>query len=847
MTKKGVNMKICRKFESIKEIKEGYLVELDKAYMKICFVTNSIIRMKVSFDGIENADKKEGSYILNLTAWEDRLDDFLDGKREHVQPVVSEKTETDSEVIIKAGGNKLVIEKDPLNVRIEDSAGDIVYEGVKGNPFVKDANNRVVSYTRMKEDDCFYGFGEKTGPINKNKDFLRQRATDSWAYDPEKCDTMYKHIPFYVRLDRETGKAAGFYYNNFYESVFNMGKEKCNYWPRYTYFQADGGDLDLFVFVGPSISCILDDYTHLTGRPVLLPKRALGYQGSSMYYSELEKDSDKALIEFVETVRKKGFPIDGFHLSSGYTSYDNKRCVFTWNKERFPDPKAYFGRMNELGAQNVPNVKPGILLMHPEYKAFEKEGAFVKDSEDDSKPAVGAWWGGPGSFWDFTNAKARDLWKKYLTDTVIDIGTNSIWDDNCEYDSLLDHECKCDYDGEGGTIGEFKPIMCTIMSKLACDAVKEHDENARPYVVCRSGSSGIQKYAQNWVGDNYTSWRTIKHNIPTLLGVGLSGQPNTGCDIGGFAGPAPEEELFVRWVQHGVFQPRFSIHSASSDNTVTEPWMYSRQTDRIRNAILLRYRMLPHFYSLEYEAHTTGAPIMRPLVYEFQSDENTYEENYEFMLGKDLLVANVLEKGQIVKDVYLPAGTRWYDMENNYKCYEGGQVISIPVNINSIPRFLREGAILPCALNQPLNAERDPVTHLGLTIIPYTDGEEHISEYVYYDDDGISNDYEKGVYRKTQITMSGKGVINISFKGEGNYKDNIAKVAATIVYKEKAPLWISFEDNKLTHILDREKFEVSDNCWYYSETLRAAIVKFDNPKHDAVLKVSFEEFDLIGM
>ena len=157
-----------------------------------------------------------------------------------------------------------------------------------------------------------------------------------------------------------------------------------------------------------------------------------------------------------------------------------------------------------------------------------------------------------------------------------------------------------------------------------------------------------------------TSWETLRNNLPTLLGVSLSGQPNTGCDIGGFAGPAPEEELFVRWVQHGIFQPRFSIHSASSDNTVTEPWMYSGSCERIRSAMLLRYRMLPHLYSLEKEAHDTGAPIMRPLVYEFQEDPNVYGIDDTFLFGRDLLVANVLEKGEKTRRVYLPAGTSWF-------------------------------------------------------------------------------------------------------------------------------------------------------------------------------------------
>ena len=112
-------------------------------------------------------------------------------------------------------------------------------------------------------------------------------------------------------------------------------------------------------------------------------------------------------------------------------------------------------------------------------------------------------------------------------------------------------------------------------------------------MVCRSGSAGIQRYAQTWCGDNYTSWKSLKYNIPIITGMGLSGQPNEGADIGGFAGPAPTEELFVRWVQQGIFQARFSIHSASNDNTVTEPWMFRGSADLIRDAILLRYRFTP--------------------------------------------------------------------------------------------------------------------------------------------------------------------------------------------------------------------------------------------------------------
>ncbi len=836
-------MKICTKSIGVEAVNGGYLIHTDAADIKVVFMTDEIVRVRASF----NKELAEESYVLATTAWDDRLDGLFEGERNKIAPLSPEMEETEEKITWKTAAVTLEMAKDPLCFSLYDAEGTLLYHDVAGSPFILDSNNRVNHRNRMlAEEECYYGFGEKAGALNKNKTFLRERATDAMGYDPEKMDTLYKHIPFYIRMSRETKKAVGLYYNNFFESVFNMGCEKSNYWPRYTYWQADGGDIDLFFLAGNSIKRVVDNYTYLTGRPALLPKRGLGYQGSSMYYPELEKDSDDAVLGFIDTIKEEGFPIDGFHLSSGYTSYENRRCVFTWNTDRFKDPRAYFAAMNEKGAQNVPNVKPGILLMHPWFNEFEEKDVFVKDSTGSNKLgksyAIGSWWGGDGAFWDYTKPEARRAWKDYLIENVIDIGTDSIWDDNCEYDSLLDKDAICDFDGKGGTIAELKPIMCTIMCKLANDAVKEHNENARPYVVCRSGSAGIQKYAQTWCGDNYTSWKSLQYNIPIITGMGLSGQPNEGADIGGFAGPAPDEELFVRWVQNGVFQPRFSIHSASNDNTVTEPWMFSGSADIIREAILLRYRLAPYLYSAEYESTQNGAPIMRALVYEFQDDPNVFDESFEFMYGKDILVANVIEQGATTKKVYLPAGCKWYDWNNNFKCYEGGQTIEIPVTMETIPLFIREGAIIPMAANQMMSMEKEHMTSLHLTVAP---GKE--SSYVLYEDDGVTNDFQKGIYRKTTINMTGKDVVKIAFTAEGSYVDQVEDVKVEMIRKDKSPFWVTLGDKKIEHFLNRKKFDAVSEGWYYSQTKKAVEVKYANPGKDTVLTVSFEDFDLIGM
>ena len=830
-------MYLCKQIQSMERLDGAFLFHTNCADIKVCFVTDEIVRVRVAFD----RELAEESYILSTTAWEDRLDGLFAAERTRVQPVTPDVTVTDAAITFETAAVRLVAERDPLCFKLYDKEGTLLHSDLAGAPYILDSNRRVTHYSAMAEEDCFYGFGEKTGLLNKNKRFLRERATDAMGYDAEKMDTLYKHIPFYIQLSRATRKAVGVFYNNFYESVFNMGCEKSNYWSRYSYWQADGGDIDLFLIAGGSIRRVVDNYTLLTGRPALLPKRALGYQGSSMYYPELEKDSDDAVLNFIDTIKEEGFPIDGFHLSSGYASQNGKRCFFTWNTDRFKDPRAYFAAMNEKGAQNVPNVKPGILLCHPRFDEFNARNVFVKDAEQDTY-AVGKWWGGDGTFWDYTSPDGRQAWKDFLTEALIDVGTDSIWDDNCEYDSLQDKDARCCFDGKGGTIAQLKPIMSTLMCKMSAEAVVDHNPKARPYIVCRSGSAGIQKYAQTWCGDNYTSWKTLRYNIPIITGMGLSGQPNEGADIGGFHGPAPSEELFVRWVQNGIFQPRFSIHSASNDNTVTEPWMYRGSAGLIRDAILLRYRFTPYLYSAEYEASQTGAPIMRPLVYEFQDDPNVYDESFEFLFGRDILVANVLEPGARTWKVYLPAGTRWYDWNNNFACYEGGQTIEIPVEISTIPLFLREGAIVPKAANQLMSMANDHMTSLHLTLVPGAD-----STYTLYDDDGVTNDFKDGVCRKTRITMTGSSVVKVAFAAEGSYTDFVEDVTVEMVRKDRSPFWVALDGRKLEHYLNRRKFDAAAEGWYYSQTKRAVLVKYANPRKDATLTVSFEDFDLIGM
>ena len=833
-------MKVCTNAYTVAKKDSYFSVMTNSVEIRILFLTDSILRIRAGFDG----DFAEESYSLVMTAWEDRMDDFLKGRRTRVEAADAVLSDGDREAVIEGRNLKVVVEKDPFRICVYDKEGTLLHADIVDLAYMEDSNHRRIHTSEISPEDCFYGFGEKSGSFNKAQKFMSMSPKDAMGYNPRETDSLYKHIPFYIKLNRGTRKAVGYFYHNTCECDFDMGREKSNYWKPHSRYRTDGGDIDLFLIAGPSVRQVVERYTDLTGKSAMLPRYALGYLGSSMYYPELDNDCDDAILDFIDTTREEKIPVDGFQLSSGYCTVETdkgiKRCVFTWNKKRFKDPREFFAQMEKRGVTVSPNVKPGILLIHPRLDEMKAKGMFIKASGSD-EPGIGTWWGGKGVFADFTNPCTRTYWKEMLKENVLEYGTSSVWNDNCEYDSLVDKDCRCDFEGKGGTIGQLKSVMSNIMCHITDEAIHETFTNTRPYIVCRSGHCGIQRYAQTWAGDNLTCWDSLKYNIATILGMSLSGVANQGCDIGGFYGPSPEAELMVRWIQNGIFQPRFSIHSTNTDNTVTEPWMYGDCTDYIREAIGLRYQLSPYLYSLMERAHETGLPIMEPMCSAFQEDVKCYEEGVDFMLGDSLLVANVVEKGAVSRKVYLPEGETFYDFYTR-SAYEGGRTVELPVDLGSIPLFVRSGAIIPMAEDRLDNLKTQQAEHLRILCAADRDG-----RFELYEDDGISMDYEKGGFLKTSITMTAGERTVLDFHQEGHYETAVKTLYLDMIHREKAPYWVKADGETIPHFLHRRKFEDADCGWYYSQRLKSVQIKYPNPKKDYQVIVSFEQFDLIGM
>ena len=833
-------MIIIDKLLGISKKDKTFVLNTNAVPIHILFLTDDIVRIRAGFDG----DFAEESYSLVMTAWDDRMDEVLKDYRHRIEAADANLSEQEDAYILQGKKLKIVAHKEPFMLQIFDNEGTLLHEDIPYMGWQSDSNKRRIHSCLFDAADNYYGFGERTGELNKRETFMQTAPGDCMGYNPVKTDSLYKHIPFYLKLNSNTKKAVGYFYHTTWECDFNMGRSHSNYVKHHSTVRIDGGDIDLFFIAGPTMKEVVSRYTDLTGKSVMLPKTALGYLGSSMYYPELPKDADYAIVSFIDKAKEEEIPIDGFQLSSGYCEIDAgegmKRYTFTWNYDKFKNPAEFFRQMKERGITVSPNIKPGMLLSHPYKEDMEAKNMFVLNSTEDT-PAVGLWWGGMGNYIDYTNPSVRADWKKYMTDNLLSYGTTSVWNDNCEYEGLVDKDSRVCFEGKGATIGQIKPVMSNLMCQLTQEAVHEEYPNTRAFAVCRSGHAGIQRYAQTWAGDNLTCWESLKYNIATILGMGLSGVANQGCDIGGFYGPAPEEELFVRWVQNGIFQPRFSIHSTNTDNTVTEPWMYSGTKDLIRNAIQFRYRLSPYMYALMARAAKTGAPIMEPLVYAFQNDTNCYNEGAEFMLGDSLLVANVVEKGASERKVYLPEGAVFYDYETR-EAYKGGQTITVPVNLSSIPMFIRSGAIIPIAENQIFNLATEKITDLKILCASDADG-----IFDLYDDDGATLDYEKGVYCNTHIELHAGEQTRLNFTITGSYESPIERIHIDMIHREKSPYWVKVDGDEISHFLHRAEYEKAECGWYYSQTLKSVQIKYPNVGHDYEVVVSFEAFDLIGM
>ncbi|RKF35783.1 glycoside hydrolase family 31 protein [Paraburkholderia fungorum] len=621
-------------------------------------------------------------------------------------------------------------------------------------------DERVYHYVERRKDEIYVGLGERAGSLNRADQSYEMRNIDAMGYSARTTDPLYKHIPFYVTWQPQTSTGFGLFYDTLADCRFDMGRELDNYHGHYRHFVAEHGDLDYYFIASAGTPLhAVRRFTWLTGRPAWMPKWGLGYSGSTMSYTDAP-DAQQRMGEFIERCSEHDVLCDSFHLSSGYTSIGAKRYVFNWNHEKFPDIDGFVRSYLEHGVRLCANIKPCLLQDHPAFDEVARAGLLIASSNGD--PAWVQFWDEVGAYLDFTNPATIDWWKARVKDSLLKHSIAATWNDNNEFE-IWSSDAIAQGFGQPYPAREAKVLQTQLMMRASHDAQREYAPERRPFLVSRSGGAGMQRYVQTWSGDNYTSWETLRFNLKMGLGLAMSGVSNSGHDIGGFSGPAPGPDLFVRWVAFGIFLPRFSIHSWNDDGTVNEPWMYPEVTRQVADLIKLRYRLIPYLYELLWQSHSAYEPVLRPLFAEFPHDPRCLADGDDMMLGSSMLVAPVVEADQSTRDVYLPAGTRWASYWSG-EVFEGGQTVNLPAPFERPVTLLREGSVIP--LNIAEQHFGRPADERAFIAVPHTGTGVACGGCV--EDDGESEAWRTGAQGRWNVTITGDAsTLRISILREG--------------------------------------------------------------------------------
>lgn len=477
--------------------------------------------------------------------------------------------------------------------------------------------------------------------------------------------------------------------------------------------------LDVFVAISEEPPVLMAEYARLTGHPELPPLWSFGYQQSHRTLA----GHDEVIAE-ARTFREKKLPCDTLiYLGTGFcpSGWNAENGSFSWNKRVFPDPKL---AIDELHKENFRVVLHSVIL------------------ENDLRGTVHD----PCNVTRFDKEQVSCAWDAHRK--TFALGLDGWWPDEGD---PLDIEARLS------------------RNRMYWEGPQLDRPNERPYALHRNGFAGMQRYASFlWSGDVYSTWETLKTHVPIAINTGLTGIPYWGTDIGGFV-PTKEftAELYLRWFQFGAFCTLFRCHgrawklrlpwgwntgetgpteiSGYGGSALPDPGeLHNAQVEPIcRKYLELRYRLLPYLYSAVREATLIGMPVMRSLWLHYPDDPQAVQRGDEYLWGRDILVAPVVEKGATSRRLYLPRG-RWFDFWTGER-HDGSREIERPVDLETLPLFVREGAILPLGpVKQYVNEKVDgPLT---ITVYPGADG-----EFLLYEDDGTSFNYRKGDWMGIQL------------------------------------------------------------------------------------------------
>ena len=702
------------------------------------------------------------------------------------------------------------IMKQGLSVNFFDKDGNVICEDETGF-YLRESLLKGVTEIKLSKkapaSKRFFGLGDKSWKLDLRGRAFENWCTDAFGYTPE-TDPLYRAIPFYQALDN--GLGYGIFFDNSYRTRFSFDRKN----NEISSFSANGGELNYYFIFGPELPSVSRQYLELTGKPELPPLWSLGFHQCKWSYYPQNK-----VKSIAKEFRKRQIPCDAIYLDIDYM--DDYR-VFTWNDEFFPNPKGLVEELKADGFQTIVMIDPGVKVDKNYW--VHQEGLKGKHfcRRDDGVLMKGPVWPQECHFPDFTHPDAREWWGGLYKEMVEDIGISGFWNDMNEpaifkiNAKTFPDSVRHNYDGHNCSHKKAHNVYGMQMSRASLNGIKKLKPEKRPFLLSRATYSGGQRYAAIWTGDNLATWEHLHLANIQSQRLSISGFSFVGSDVGGFA-ENPTGPLFVRWMQLAIFHPLMRVHTMGPhldggapidpievekmeiSGTVQdqEPWSFGEPfTEYSKQAVELRYQLLPYLYTAFRSYVEIGEPIIKPLSFYDQNDKTAIEAEETFIFGNQLLVCPVSTPDMRAQKVYLPKND-WYDFWTN-EFYNGQEEVNVATPLDKFPFFVQAGTILPIAPVMQYTNER-PIEEMLLRVF-YKKGTA-LSEL--YQDSGEGYEYKNGEFCLHSFELNGsKEKITISQSRSGNWSPTYGTFKLELV-------GLPFDGKNC--LVDGEAVEVVDN------------------------------------
>ena len=704
----------------------------DSAKVCLHFCSPGIVRVEYSFDGQFLQEAPTPAVVSNDIS------------------AVNVYLEEDAKSFdIHTGTLRLVIEPEPFAIRVYDNYQTLLVADVPGG--YRKEGDRIICTKVLARNESIFGLGEKGGLLERRGGVYTMWNSDKPCYCVDE-DPLYKSIPFFM-----SSRKYGIFFDNSWRTTFDFSRRDS-----YT-FEADGGALVYYIIAGEDYKDILSQYIALTGNPVMPPKWALGFSQCRGLYTW-----QKQALEVARRFRSQNIPCDVIYQDIGWTQ---NLQDFTWRKDHYSNPRAMLDTLHSLGFHMVISQDPVISQKNvSQWSEADSLGLLAKDSRTGKSYDMPWPWGGRCGVVDFTNPAAAKWWGHWQQ-KPIDDGVDGFWTDMGEpawsNEEDIDRLFMQHYAGPHAAIHN---VYGLYWDRVVTEEFNRRNPDKRLFQMTRAAFSGMQRYCFSWTGDSgdsrkmANSWEQFEYQIPMMLSAGLGGVPFITGDITGYCGAiedyAEVAELYVRWMQFGLFTPLSRAHHEG--DTAVEPWMFPPEAmEAAKKAIELKYTLLPYIYTCAREAYDTGLPLMRAMFLEFPGDRECRKLDTQFMFGSNLLVAPVVEKGARTRNVYLPKG-QWYDWYDGTE-YDGGRYITVQAPLDRTPLFVKAGTMVPTC---PVIMNTAQADEAPLTLRCYPKDGETVT-YVLYEDDGESLGYTRGECARTTFSCTKEGrVYRIEYSTE---------------------------------------------------------------------------------